>query len=616
MSSFFRDPARLGAVCLLLAAVSASTGCETLTDVLGTIAANAVNPEPEIDEPPPPPPISGGTLLVTRDNALAVAADTEDDRVFVIDLATNLIRHDVYLAHGDEPGRVVEGPEGTAYVALRSGGAVVAVDLESGETTRRDVCPAPRGLAFDAAKGELHVACAGGELVTLSSDLGAAPLRTLHLDRDLRDVVVHGDKLLVSRFRAAELLIVSKDGKVEYNLAPTPYTSPRKRYFEPSVAWRMVPVTGGAAIVHQRAFADAIPTGPSSIGGTYYGGSCDQVVVHAAVTIFDADQAVRVTASNKGGVGSVALPVDMAISAEGKVAVLGAGSSTVIETTLAKLTWEDAIDTCSTGAGTPAASATRSINAPTPVAVAYAGSRLLVQGRVGGLLSEVDEQGVAVTTVPFPDVRQTHSGHTLFHSAASSFSPVACASCHPEGREDGRVWRFQSMGERRTQNMSGGVLDTAPLHWDGDMTSLDTLMGEVFVNRMGGAAPTPHMVDATAEWMQSIAALPAVAPRDEAAAEAAGRGEALFNDPKVGCASCHAGERLTNNATVDVGTGKAFQVPSLVGVADRAPFMHDGCAETLHDRFAPACGGGDAHGKTSHLTQGEIDDLVAYLESL
>jgi cytochrome c peroxidase len=98
--------------------------------------------------------------------------------------------------------------------------------------------------------------------------------------------------------------------------------------------------------------------------------------------------------------------------------------------------------------------------------------------------------------------------------------------------------------------------------------------------------------------------------------EAVARGEALFNDEAVGCASCHGGPMFTNNKSVDVGTGKAFQVPSLVGIASRAPFMHDGCAPTLQARFGGYCGGGDAHGKTSQLSQAEVADLVAYLETL
>jgi hypothetical protein len=43
--------------------------------------------------------------------------------------------------------------------------------------------------------------------------------------------------------------------------------------------------------------------------------------------------------------------------------------------------------------------------------------------------------------------------------------------------------------------------------------------------------------------------------------------------------------------------------------------MHDGCAATLHERFNPACGGNN-HGATSQLTAGQIDDLVAYLNTL
>ncbi len=58
-------------------------------------------------------------------------------------------------------------------------------------------------------------------------------------------------------------------------------------------------------------------------------------------------------------------------------------------------------------------------------------------------------------------------------------------------------------------------------------------------------------------------------------------------------------------------------MPSLVRIGTRAPFMHDGCAPTLKDRFTnPACGGGDRHGKTSHLSDAQLDDLVAYLETL
>ncbi|HKO95150.1 MAG TPA: cytochrome-c peroxidase, partial [Polyangiaceae bacterium] len=66
----------------------------------------------------------------------------------------------------------------------------------------------------------------------------------------------------------------------------------------------------------------------------------------------------------------------------------------------------------------------------------------------------------------------------------------------------------------------------------------------------------------------------------------------------------------------DVGTGGSFQVPGLLGLALRPPYMHSGCAKTLLERFQPECGGGDAHGKTSQLSEAQKLDLVAYLSSL
>lgn len=602
---------RLGAASLFLAAATASTGCDGLAWMLAGMDASGVGADVAIDEPPPPPPVSGGTLLVTSDDALAVAADSEGDRVFIVDLATNTILRDVFLAPGDEPGRVAEGPDGFVYVALRSGGAVAAIHLATGSITRRDVCPAPRGIAYDATTGLVHVACAGGELVSLSADLGPQPARSLRLDRDLRDVVVEGDKLLVSRFRSAEVLAVSASGEVSYRIAPGTYISASKRYFEPAVAWRMIPVNGGAAMIHQRSFAGDIPTGPSSIGGTYYGGACDLSVVHAAVTVFDANASVRLTYTSMGAIGNLTLPVDMAVSSEGNVAVVGAGAGMVVETSMGTVLTEDGLVKCS-GDGVGPTMKVRHVDSP--VAVAYTKSgRLLIQGRQV-LLSEVGEDSSILSQVWFPEERRLHSGHNLFHTAANgAISPVACASCHPEGRDDGRVWHFTALGPRRTQSMLGGVLDTAPLHWDGDMPGLTELMGEVFVNRMGGAAPDANKVGAVAEWMQS---LPPVPPSAAVDASAAKRGAALFMSPEVGCASCHSGPMLTNNATIDVGTGKALQVPSLVGIGGRAPFMHNGCATTLRARFEPACGGGDAHGKTSQLTKAEIDDLVTYLETL
>jgi mono/diheme cytochrome c family protein len=216
-------------------------------------------------------------------------------------------------------------------------------------------------------------------------------------------------------------------------------------------------------------------------------------------------------------------------------------------------------------------------------------------------------------SVALPGRSRKHTGHELFHLATAG--GLACASCHPEGHEDGHVWNFAKFGPRRTQSLAGGILGSEPFHWSGDMQDFAMLTSDVFVSRMSGPEVTPEHAASLKKWVNTIPRMEAPAPRDVAASE---RGRALFNDPEVGCATCHSGERLSNNTTVAVNTGnvgESFQVPSLRGVAWRAPYMHDGCAATMADRFG-SCGGGDQHGRTSQLTDAQRADLVAYLDSL
>jgi mono/diheme cytochrome c family protein len=205
-------------------------------------------------------------------------------------------------------------------------------------------------------------------------------------------------------------------------------------------------------------------------------------------------------------------------------------------------------------------------------------------------------------------VRDT--GHELFHSDVGS--GLSCASCHGEALDDGHIWNFRGIGERRTQNIRGGFLATAPFHWDGDMSSFKHLVDDVMTGRMGGFAVKDEYAVALGRWIDRQPALRL--PAGDAAAVA--RGKELFHASETQCASCHSGDAMTNNQSADVGTGALLQVPSLRGLGLRAPFMHDGCAKTLEERFTPDCGGGDKHGRTSQLSSEQIGDLTAYLRTL
>ena len=575
---------------------------------------------PEIDNPihvaaKAPAPISGGTLLVTSLD-VAVAADSDRDIVWMVDLKSSAVSQ-VALKEGDEPGRVIEDGDGRIHVALRRSGEVATIDLVTHKVLDRTaVCPAPRGLAYDAKIDSIHVACAGGELVTLPAAGGKAT-RALRLDKDIRDVLVSGDRLIVSTFRAAELIVLDQDGKKTSQQAPPSIGTPLDSNsdfgggtaFVPTVAYRVIPMpSGGFAMVHQRSLVDPVVIEqPGGYGSS--GGGCDGGIVHPAVTLFDAngnpDKAATPAFSG------AALPVDLAVDADtNAMAMVAAGSDVVIRTNPSQLaggnsqqvTCSDQHDSFQVRGG--------------PVAVAFWRGRLLVQTRAPATLQFVGT-GESATPIVLPGVDMSDTGHDLFNRSANPKNGLACASCHPEGREDGHIWKFTSIGARRTQTVGGHVLDTAPFHWDGDMPNIDAIMTEVFVHRMGGARQGPRHSKVLQSWLGSLNAFPASAPT--VAASRIDHGKALFNNDTTKCATCHGGEHFTNNTNADVGTSKSFQVPTLVGVSARAPYMHDGCAKTLHDRFTvgnDACTGGTKHGDTTGLSAGDIDDLVSYLETL
>lgn len=565
---------------------------------------------------PAPPPLSGGTLLVTADRTRAVAADPESHTVWVVQLDGQRLEHAIALEQGDEPGRVVEDAAGRVHVVLRGTGEVATIDLAKGELLRRvPVCTSPRGLAFDEATDLLHVACAEGKLVSLAASSGEVA-RSVNLDIDLRDVVVQGDRLLVSRFRSAELYAVDAAGEVTGSGRPPAAHvlnvegKELERWFSPGVAYRAIAwPAGGVLMVHQRALDNEVQTTePDGYGGSE-GDPCGGIV-HGALSRFElgADGAVLAPSEAFTRLGG-ALPVDVAISADGaQIAAVMAGSNQVVVLSPDRL--DDSADS--------ACSVVDQRFLASPTSVAFAGSELVVFSRAPAAI-ELPFRGIHIALGEVPDGNREgyeqmyqvdNPGFSLFHVAPSG--TVACASCHPEGREDGHVWRFSSIGPRRSQSLRGGVTETAPLHWDGDMDDMSAIMEEVFVHRMGGFQAGPDETRAIEQWVDALPALPPLRDPNDAAAV---RGQAIFERADVGCAQCHSGPRLTNNRNESIGKAEVLQVPSLLGVAWRGPFMHDGCAASLPDRFDPTCGG-PKHGDVTMLDATELSDLISYLQSL
>ncbi|MCK6572467.1 PKD domain-containing protein [Myxococcota bacterium] len=268
---------------------------------------------------------------------------------------------------------------------------------------------------------------------------------------------------------------------------------------------------------------------------------------------------------------------------------------------------------------------------------------------------------------PFaPEVLQ---GKRLFHDAADPRLTrdmyVACAHCHPDGEDDGLTWDFTDRGEglRNTISLAGRGGDAhGPIHWSGNFDEIQDFEHDIR-GPFGGEGLLPDAdfhaagrdhplrgpkagagedLDALAAYVGSLTHFPRSPRRapDGTLPPEAERGRALFDAPETGCRDCHGGPSLTDSAFIegadaperiprvhDVGTLDAaagqrlggvltgFDTPTLHGLWDSAPYLHDGRALTLREVFT-VHNPEDLHGVTSPLDARQIEDLVAYLECL
>jgi mono/diheme cytochrome c family protein len=560
---------------------------------------------PLVQAKEPPPPISGGTLAIASDRTTAVVADADRDRIYVVDLPARAVRHTIDLPRHSEPGRVAVDAANHAYVVLRSSGALAIVDLATGGLSILQVCLAPRGVAYDAALKAVHVACASGELVTMPTGTGDVVRR--NLDRDLRDVVVMGDgSLQVTQFRTAASFRVFNDGSPPSLLPTRDGSNLMWRAIsmnpDPSKGCKSADCSDETASVAQQPTPEPVRPEPggyggsSSLGSGLENGSCSPATGIITTKVSVAGGSVTLP--------EAVLPVDMATNGR-ELAVIAAGNAFTKELPQIFVVFADSVRESSIGGCVPTVHG----NVPgQAVAAAFDGNdALIVQTREPAAIHIMTEDRRRPwKTIALADDSVADTGHQIFHSNAGGF--IACASCHAEGRDDGHVWTFVGQGPRRTPSLLGTIAGTEPFHWDGDMKDMRDLVDHVFVERMSGPKVDDGQLGALKGW---LFALPAPAKLRQPSADTV-PGQTLFTQR---CASCHSGAMLTNNKNVDVGTGGAFQVPSLVGVAWRRPLLHTGCADTLQDRFNPTCGG-SRHGDTSDLSPAQIADLVKFLETL
>ncbi|MEM6992903.1 MAG: c-type cytochrome [Myxococcota bacterium] len=565
-----------------------------------------------------PPPITGGTLLITRDGSFAVAADPDRDLIHVVNLATNKETATIELEPGANPFRGVEDQAGRVYITLRGTGEVVGIDPAAGEAkTIFPVCPNPRGIASVDANRSLAIACAGGELVRVTSHSGRVLDRDF-IAPDLRDVFVDDGQLMVSRFRAAQVYAVDDSGSATLRGAPLSL-SLKARLRAPNTAWRTVGAPdGGWLMLHQLANTEPLGLGATDSRqetiATSYVGAIDTIgpvrqpcvsAVQPSVSAMRPDG----TVVHGPAVDGIALAVDAAVSPDGHTLVVASPSQhgAVVpregDPGIALFT----IDMRDfTGSGSVSCSFPEEIGPGDDfVAVAFDGrGNLYAQARAQPKLYRFDGIGSA-EVIELAGADATDTGHDLFHKDAGF--GLACVSCHPEGGDDGRVWSFAELGPRRTQPLNVGLEGTEPYHWGGDMLDMNDLVHEVRGLRMGGSAQTDARAEAMGDWLFSIPLPNPTRPSVDALAK---QGEALFK--ARACDECHAGTSTTSNAFVDLGRGP-LQIPSLHGAALRPPFMHDGRSMDLEAATRDML---TLSPDAPPASDEDVDAMVAYLQTL
>jgi mono/diheme cytochrome c family protein len=540
----------------------------------------------------PPPAISGGTMLVLSDSRVLVA-DADRDRVHVVSISPPRYDADILFEDGVEPGRSVEGTNGLVHVVLRGAGDVASIDSSSGELLdRRHVCTDPRGIAFDDASERLFVACLDGTLVAMPEYANAGDVERHFIEPDLRDIVIDGDTLLISRLRAAEVLEVSKTAMyVSRRRTPPVLTSA-----QPTVAWRMLETDSGqVAMLHQFSSTEMVRlTTPDDeegedSGAPYGGGFCDPPIVSPGVSIWDPSGS-----SSTAQLSGPSPAVDLAMGPDGQIAIAVAGAPDGEP----DVQFENEEDFCFEGFG--------GLSTPgQPVSVAYLpDGRLLVHSREPSAIYVYSTELEHELTIELGGKSRFDTGHDLYHRATTA--RIACASCHPEGTDDGHVWQFERIGARRTQSPEVGLEGSAPFHWDGDMDDFQTLSNEVYTHRMGGKKQSDARAAAFERWLFSARRAPAGTEVDESLRA---EGEALFVDHD--CATCHSGSRMTSDQTVEF-RGKRLQVPSLRRVALRPPYMHDGRSADLRAAVLDML---EATRPENSYSGHDVDAIVEYLRT-
>jgi cytochrome c peroxidase len=598
-------------------------------------------------------PLSGdGTgssvaLAKQGDRRLAIIADSDAKMVRVVD--TDAMREGEGTPLSGAPSEVVVGSDGRVYVAVRDRAEVDVLELSPADdrvlrvVDRVATAEEPTGVSLTPDGRTLLVACGWGHALDVFSVPGSGSMpssRTLQhrfradLAREPRAVVASedGTQAYVAHASASLVSVVDLD-TTEHEVEAVRFDVPSNLHAGQTVQWRQ-----GFALARTEmgilAPGVTAETGDTTVRTATYGGvdetsmpaenfSVQLVHPHVPGGLGDADVPSRMMTS--GISGACLLPRAAAYDPKGHWLVVACqGQDQVIR-----------IDAGLRGSASR--QGTWDVGGEvTGVAVDSEQRTFFVWSERTHTLTGLDldsyhpgasEEDATMRTASFggdvdmgdPDML----GRALFHRTGDtriSSDGRACASCHPDGRDDGLTWATPD-GPRQTPTLAGRLAGTAPYGWNGARSTVKQHVRGT-LKRLGGTGLDAKSMDALVSYCMHMdpspkATEPAVLTEQAALVT---EGQQLFDSDSTGCSSCHFsdgtftdGNRHNVHSKAKGDVKRRFDTPSLRFVAGTAPYFHDGRYPTLRALLAGSDG---KMGHTKQLSAQDVDALEAYLKTL
>jgi len=612
---------------LMLLATSSLQGvpCASAGDAVGTTASADDSDRSPLQ------------LAVSSDGKRLFTANRTADTISIIEVASLKVTNEIKVGAG--PTGVAVSPGGDiVYVANRLDDTISVVDLTAGKATHQiAVANQPYDIIV-GKEGTVYVACVGkDEVVQVIDSETLAVKQTIPVDQNPRHLAISAD---------GKTLLVTCDAydTTRYlDVIDLPTAKVRQR-----IALEMVSNIRGVAFVRPDVvmIAHLNPNPFSPLTQVQQG----WVNTNGITLVFlsgEKSQAVGLLFDEVTRYYSN--PYDIAIAPDGKLAyVTCGGADQVIVVDVAKaigLIEKTPIEKRPTLRNTLSISRQFVVTQipvgmnPYGIVISPDGKLVFVANHLGNSVSIIDTGSQQVEAVV--DVGHTaetsplRRGEILFNAASICFQgQFSCASCHPEAHNTGLSWDLEDDGLGNVKNIKTfrGVEGTGPFRWQGEALTIgDNECRPTVTGAMRGQALNESDLRALEAFVTNVALLPNPYHNDGAISESAKRGQAIF-EGQAACDRCHKGPAFTirKRRFVETGEGRydtlrlstgvkisptKFDVPHLLGVWDSGPYLHDGRAKTLHEVFTKH-NPNDKHGKTSKLSEQELNDLIEYLKTL